>query len=80
MGMTIDRATSGLLSITAYEGDYIPIYDTDVEVIAFAIEIMHKYQIIEKIINAPDGCSSARYNAIFNIVKHYGEVVEDGNS
>lgn len=37
-----------------------------------------KYQKIERIANAPIGGTSAKYNAIVNIIK-YGEVVkEDG--
>lgn len=48
------------------------------EAIDVAVDTMDKYQKIEKIINAPNCATSAKYNAIVNLIK-YSKVVEDEN-
>ena len=74
MEMTIEQKIKTLLELHNYiKGDtHFCGYNEEnaTQSLETAIETIKKYQKIEAIINAPDGCSSAKYHAIFNIVKH----------
>lgn len=65
MGMTID-------DVIRYIKDLRDARGCGYQQANVAIDTMRKYQKIEQIINAPMGGTSARYNAIVNLVK-YGD-------
>jgi hypothetical protein len=71
MGMSMDKASSWLLSIAEHEGEDIPIYDTDVEAIKFAINTMRKYKKIEQIL---DDCDLEAWE----VLEKVKEVVNNG--
>lgn len=84
MKMTIDEAKVNLHAIQVYYNDdmqdsYVGFDKEDNESVDIAIETMRKYQRIEKIINAPIGGTSAKYNAIVNLIK-YSEVNNDNRT
>jgi len=71
MKMTIDTAISWLSNIAEHKGEYIPIYDEDVEAIKIGVETMRKYQKIEQIL---DDCDLEAWE----VLEMIREVLEDG--
>ena len=82
MGMTIKEAIPILHDMYNYYNDtdlddtYVGFDKEDNNAIEIALDTMKKYQKIEKIINAPIGGTSAKYNAIVNLIK-YSEVNDE---
>ena len=76
MGITIDESIKELEKARDSIEPYLFIDETIDQSMKTAVNTMRKYRKIEKIINAPIGGTSAKYNAIVNLIK-YSEV-EDG--
>lgn len=79
MGMTIEKAIPWLEELTFHEGDDVPIYDTDVEAISIAIDIIRKYQKIQQIVKLWED-DTWTDNFSYDCMVKISEVMKDGNN
>jgi ABC-type phosphate transport system auxiliary subunit len=78
MGMTIDTAISWLPNIAEHKGEYISIYNEDVEAIKIGVETMRKYKKIQEIMNELKGNFYGSYLKDRQTLEKIYEVIEDG--